>query len=99
MKGIWSGLLATAVAGTAFAQSPILQPKLAELQPPKFNVPLCPLKAQGSVDKGVNALKKAFDPKADRVALLTQAKDLIVQGLTKESQGTNAAAWYYLARV
>ncbi len=99
MKGIWSGLLATAVAGTAFAQSPILQPKLAELQPPKFNVPLCPMKAQGSVDKGLNALKKAHDPKADRAAQLTQAKDLILQGIAKESQGTNAAAWYYLARV
>ena len=99
MKRIWSGVLATAVAGSAYAQGPILQPKLAELQPPKFSVPLCPLKTSGSVQKGVDALRKAYEPKSDRPAMLTQAKDLILQGIDKEGQTTNAAAWYYLARV
>lgn len=99
MKRIWTGFLATAMAGTAYAQAPVLQPKLAEIQPPKFTVPLCPLKPQGSVQKGVDALRKAYEPKADKAALLTQAKDLIVSGIAKEAQATNAAAWYYLARV
>ncbi len=99
MKCIWSGVLATAIAGTGSAQGPVLQPKLAELQPAKFSVPLCPLKAQGSVQKGVDALRKAYEPKAARVTLLTQAKDLILLGMTKEAQTSNPAAWYYLARV
>lgn len=99
MKRIWSGVLAAAIAGTAYAQEPVLQPKLAELQPAQFSVPLCPLKAQGSVQKGVDALRKAHNPKGDRGALLAQAKDLILQGISKEAQGSNAASWYYLARV
>lgn len=100
MKHIWSGILATSLlAGVASAQGPIIQPKLAELQPEKFNVPLCSLKAQGSVNKGVDALKKAFDPKQDRAAKLTEAKDMILKGIDSEGQGTNAASWYYLARV
>ncbi len=99
MKRIWSGVLATAIAGTVSAQGPVLQPKLAELQPAKFSVPLCPLKTQGSVQKGVDALRKAFEPKAARAVLLTQAKDLILLGMAKEAQTSNAAAWYYLARV
>lgn len=99
MKRIWSGVLATAIAGTAYAQGPVLQPKLAELQAAKFSVPLCPLKAQGSVQKGLDALRKAYDPKADRAAKLAEAKDLILQGIAKEAQGISAAAWYYLARV
>ena len=99
MKRIWSGVLATAIAGTGYAQGPVLQPKLAELQPAKFAVPLCPLKAQGSVQKGVDALRKAYEPKSDRAGLLGQAKELILQGMSKEGQSTNAAAWYYLARV
>lgn len=99
MKRIWSGVLATAIAGTAYAQGPVLQPKLAELQPAKFSVPLCPLKAEGSVKKGVDVLRKAYEPKGDRAAMLTQAKDLILQGMAKEAQTTSAAAWYYLARV
>ena len=49
MKRIWSGVLATAVAGTAYAQGPILQPKLAELQPAKFGVPLCPFSGRNLV--------------------------------------------------
>ena len=99
MKRIWSGVLATAIAGTAYAQGPVMQPKLAELQPAKFSVPLCPLKAQGSVQKGVDVFRKAYEPKNDRAALLGQAKTMILQGMANEGQGTNAAAWYYLARV
>ncbi len=99
MKRIWSGVLATAIAGTAYAQGPVLQPKLAELQPAKFSVPLCPLKATGMTQKGIDALRKAYEPKSDRAAMLGQAKDLILQSMAKEAQGTNAAAWYYLARV
>ncbi len=99
MKRIWTGVLATAMAGTAYAQTPVLQPKLAEIQPAKFTVPLCPIKAQGGVQKGIDALRKAYEPKADKKASLAQAKDLIVQAMAKEGQTTNAAAWYYLARV
>jgi tetratricopeptide (TPR) repeat protein len=97
---MWAGVLATAVAGSAYAQGPILQPKLAELQPPKFSVPLCPLKPQGkSLEKGVETFRKAFDAKADKATMLKQANDLIVAGITSEAQQGNAAAWYYLARV
>lgn len=100
MKHLWTGILAAGLmAGAANAQAPILQPKLAELQPEKFGVPLCSLKAQGNVSKGVDALKKAYDPKQDRAERLTEAKDLILKGMSSEGQGTNAAAWYYLARV
>lgn len=99
MKRIWTGFFATAMAGTAYAQAPVLQPKLAEIQPAKFTVPLCPLKAQGSVQKGVDALRKAYEPKGDKAASLAQAKDLILAGIAKEAQATNAAAWYYLSRV
>ncbi|MGE0441891.1 MAG: tetratricopeptide repeat protein [Gemmatimonadales bacterium] len=100
MKSIWSGILATAAfAATAQAQSPIIQPKLAELQPAKFSVPLCSLKPQGGVSKGVDALKKAYDAKEDRAARLEEAKTKILESVAKENQATNAAAWYYLARV
>lgn len=98
MKRMWSGVLATAIAGTAYAQGPILQPKLAEVQPPKFGVPLCPLKPDGKVQKGVEALRKSYDAKADKAAMLKQAYDLITQGIG-EGQGASAPAWYYLARV
>lgn len=98
MKRIWSGVLATAVAGTAYAQGPILQPKLAELQPAKFGVPLCPLKADGKVQKGVEALRKSFEPKADKAGLLKQALDLITQGIGEGQGAVNGASWYYLAR-
>ncbi|MBM4188177.1 MAG: tetratricopeptide repeat protein [Gemmatimonadetes bacterium] len=98
MKPIWSGALACAVASTAFAQGPILQPKLAEVQPAKFSVPLCPLKPEGKTSKGVEALRKSYDPKADKAAQLKLAHELITQALA-EGQGSSAAAWYYLARV
>ena len=99
MKRIWTGVLATAMAGTVSAQAPVIQPKLAELQPNKFAFPLCPLKPQGSVQKGVDALKKAYEPKGDKAASLAQAKEQILTAIAKEGQATNAAAWYYLARV
>jgi tetratricopeptide (TPR) repeat protein len=100
MKRMWAGVLAIAVAGRAYAQGPILQPKLAELQPPKYSVPLCPLKPQGkALEKGVEMLRKSYDAKADKAAMLKQANDLILQSITAEAQAGNAAAWYYLARV
>ncbi|MHB1328854.1 MAG: tetratricopeptide repeat protein [Gemmatimonadales bacterium] len=99
MKRIWTGIFATAFVSVASAQSPTLQPKLAELQPEKFAVPLCPLRPAGNINKGVDALKKAHDAKADKAAELTKAKDILVKSITSEDQGENAAAWYYLARV
>jgi len=99
MKHFWSGVLATAIAGTAHAQGPILQPKLAELQPEKFGVPLCPLKTEGKVGKSLELLRKAFEPKNDRAAMLSQAKELITTAITQEQQAGSAAAWYYLARI
>jgi tetratricopeptide (TPR) repeat protein len=98
MKRIWSGVLATALAGTAYAQSPILQPKLAEIQPAKFSVPLCPLKPEGKTQKALDALRKSYEPKADKAAQLKLAQDLIGQALA-EGQATSAAAWYYLGRI
>src|SRR5262245_57720755 len=99
MKPIWSGVLATAIAGTGYAQGPILQPKLAEIQPPKFSVPLCPLKVEGKISKAVDLMRKAYDAKADKAGLLGQSKDMLTQAITAEQQAGNAAAWYYLARV
>lgn len=99
MKRIWTGIVATLVAGTAAAQAPVLQPKLAEVQPAKFSIPLCPLKPQGLASKAVDALRKAYEPKADKAATLAQAKDLLLQSFAKEGQASNPAAWYYLARV
>lgn len=98
MKRIWSGVLATAIAGTSYAQGPILLPRLAEIQPAKFSVPLCPLKPEGKVQKGVEALRKSYDAKADKAAMLKQAHDLIAEGIT-DAQGNTAPGWYYMARV
>jgi tetratricopeptide (TPR) repeat protein len=98
MKRIWSGVLATAIAGTSYAQGPILQPRLAEIQPNKFSVPLCPLKPEGKSQKGLEALRKSYDSKVDKAATLKQAQDLLTQALA-EGQSNSAAAWYYLARV
>ncbi len=99
MKRIWTGIFATAFVSVASAQSPTLQPKLAEFQPEKFSVPLCPLRPAGNINKGVDALKKAHDAKADKAAELTKAQDILVKSITGEGQDQNAAAWYYLARV
>ena len=99
MKRIWLGILATAIAGTAHAQAPIISTKLAELQPDKFSVPLCSLKAEGKTKKAVDALKKSYEPKEDRAAKLDEAKADILEALEKEGQTENAAAWYYLARI
>jgi len=99
MKRIWTGIFATVLVSTASAQSPTLQPKLAEFQPDKFAVPLCPLRPAGNINRGVDALKKAHDAKADKAAELTKAKDILIKSITSEGQDQNAAAWYYLARV
>ncbi|MEO8449300.1 MAG: hypothetical protein ABI647_05885 [Gemmatimonadota bacterium] len=99
---VWTGLLATMVAGTASAQQPVINVKLAEAQPAKYTPPLCPLKSGGGkVDKGVDALKKSFEAKtpADKQASLQLANQLLTEGITKENQAGNAAAWYYLGRV
>jgi tetratricopeptide (TPR) repeat protein len=98
MKGLWSGALATAVAATAYAQAPVINAKLAELQPDKLGTPLCSLKPQGPVQRGLDALKKSFDAKADKAAKLEEAKTLILEGIAT-GQGQSAAAWYYLGRV
>jgi tetratricopeptide (TPR) repeat protein len=98
MKRAWFGLLATAVTGVAAAQQPVISAKLAELQPPKYQVPFCNLKQDGKVKKGVDALRKAYDQKADKAAKLTEAKTLILEAIS-EGQGQSAAAWYFLGRV
>ena len=97
MKRIWSGVFATAIAGTSYAQGPVLQPRLAEIQPAKFSVPLCPLKPEGKTQKGVELLRKSYDGKADKAAMLKQAQDLFIQAIA-EGQSTQAPPWYYLGR-
>jgi len=99
MKRIWLGILATAIAGTAYAQAPIINAKLAELQPDKFAVPLCSLKPEGKTKKAIDALKKSYEPKENRAARLDEAKANILEALEKEGQQESAAAWYYLARI
>jgi tetratricopeptide (TPR) repeat protein len=100
MKGAWLGFAGLVVAAAAGAQEPVISPKLAELQAPKFQVPFCSLKPDGKVKKGVDAFRKSFDAKTaeDRAARLAEAKTQIVEGIA-EGQGQNAASWYYLARV
>jgi len=97
MKRLWIGVLALAAAGTARAQEPIINAKLAESQPEKFQVAFCNLKPDGKVKKGVDALKKAHEPKEDRAEKLAEAKTQILEGLAEKP--ADAAGWYYLGRV
>lgn len=98
-KPLTLGVLALVVsAGPLAAQNA----RLAQAQPPRFNVPLCGLKPNHSkVDKGLGQLRKAYDAKtpADRTRALADADSLLVESITKDGQQLNAAAWYYLARV
>ncbi len=89
---------ATLAAGSVAAQNL----RLVAAQPARYTPPLCPIKAvNAKVEKGIDQLRKAYDVKlpADRAALLSQAKTGFIDAITKEAQGGNAAAWYYLARV
>jgi tetratricopeptide (TPR) repeat protein len=99
---MWLGVLAAGVAGSLAAQEPVINPKLAELQADKFQVPFCNLKPDGQVKKGLDAFRKSFDAKPDeadkKAARLAEAKTLILEGIGG-GQADNAAAWYYLARV
>jgi tetratricopeptide (TPR) repeat protein len=93
-------LMATFAAGSAAAQGGHVNLRLAQNQPSKYTPPLCPLKAVNSkVDKAIDMLKKAYDPKADRAATLAEAQRTLLTAITQEAQGANAAAWYYLGRV
>ncbi len=98
MTGVRLGLLALAAAGVAGAQAPVINPKLAALQPDKYQVPFCSLKPDAKVRKAVDALRKAYDPKADKSARLAEAKTLVLEAIT-EGQDKNAASWYFLARI
>lgn len=94
-------LAATLAAGPLAAQGGY-NLRLAQGQPPKFSPPLCPIKAVNSkVEKGISSLRKAYDAKtpADKAAALTEAKQNLITSIAQEAQGSNPAAWYYLARV
>ncbi len=105
MRGIPILVLGAALAGWAStplaAQGGGINQRLAQGQPAKFVQGLCPLRlGTKKLDAGFNSLKKAYDAKtpADRASLLTDARQNFVSGITTEGQGTNGAAWYYLAR-
>ena len=94
---------AALLAATPVAAQGGRNPRLAEaVAAKKFAPGLCSLKpANGKVEKGIAALRKAYDAKtpADRGASLDEAGTSITQAITQEAQGSNAAAWYYLGRV
>jgi tetratricopeptide (TPR) repeat protein len=93
--------MALAAAPLAAQQGGINQ-RLATGQPAKYTRPLCPLNAiNAKVKKGEEALRKSYDAKtpADKAAMLGEARQSLVTAIAQEAQGTNAAAWYYLARV
>ncbi|HEV8197423.1 MAG TPA: tetratricopeptide repeat protein [Gemmatimonadales bacterium] len=96
-------VLATTLAAVPLAaQQGRVNQRLAAGQPAKYTPPLCPLKAiNAKVKKGEETLRKSYDAKtpADKAALLGEARETLVDAITKEAQGTSAAAWYYLARV
>ena len=80
MRRILAGLLATAAAGTAWAQQPVLEPKLAEVQPAKYTPALCPIKAGNKkVERGLDLLKKSFETKtpAEKTAALREQLRLL----------------------
>jgi tetratricopeptide (TPR) repeat protein len=96
---VLAGVLA---AGPLASQQGGINLRLAQGQPAKYTVALCPLKAiNAKVEKGTNALRKAYDGKtpAERATSLTEARQNIIAAITQEAQATNAAAWYYLGRV
>jgi tetratricopeptide (TPR) repeat protein len=94
-------LAATLAAGPLAAQGGY-NLRLAQGQPTKYTPPLCPIKAvNAKVEKGISSLRKAYDAKtpADKAQALTESKQSLNTAISQEAQGTNAAAWYYLARV
>jgi tetratricopeptide (TPR) repeat protein len=91
---------ASLAAGPLAAQG--INLRLAQGQPAKYTTPLCPIKAVNSkVKKGEETLRKAYEAKtpADREAQLTEARTNLVTAISAEAQASNAAAWYFLARV
>ncbi len=96
-------VVATALAGAPLAaQQGAINQRLAAAQPAKYTPPLCPLKAiNAKVKKGEETLRKSYDAKTpdEKKALLEEARQNLVTAITQEAQGTNAASWYYLARV
>jgi tetratricopeptide (TPR) repeat protein len=96
-------VLATALAAVPLAaQQGGINQRLAAAQPVKYTPPLCPLKSvNAKVKKGEDALRKAYDAKtpADKSAALADARQNLISAITQEAQATNAASWYYLARV
>ena len=96
-------VLATVLsAGPLAAQHGGINQRLAAAQPAKYTPPLCPLKAiNAKVKKGEEVLRKTYEAKspAEKAALLADARQNLVTAIAEEAQGTNAAAWYYLARV
>ncbi len=96
-------VLATALAAAPLvAQQGGVNQRLAAAQPAKYTPPLCPLKAiNAKVKKGEEVLRKSYEAKtpAEKITLLGEARQNLVTAIAQEAQGTNAAAWYYLARV
>jgi tetratricopeptide (TPR) repeat protein len=96
-------VLATVLAAAPLAaQQGGINQHLAAAQPAKYTPPLCPIKViNAKVKKGEEVLRKVYEAKtpAEKAPLLTDARQNLVAAITQEAQNTNAAAWYYLARV
>ncbi len=96
-------VFATALAVVPLAaQQGATNQRLAAAQPAKYTPPLCPLKAiNAKVKKGEETLRKAYEAKTpgEKTATLAEARQNLVAAISQEAQGTNAASWYYLARV
>jgi tetratricopeptide (TPR) repeat protein len=94
--------LALAVAGGSPLAAQARNQRLAQAQGNKFVPPLCNLSlGNKKVEQGRNALRKAYEAKtpADRATQLGDAKANLETAISAEAQGSNAAAWYFLARV
>lgn len=97
-------VLATALAaGPLAAQQGGINQRLASAaQQVKYTPALCPIKAiNAKVKKAEELLRKTYEAKtsAEKMPILAEARQNILSAITQEAQGTNAAAWYYLARV
>ena len=94
--------VACALAASPLAAQGGINLRLAQGQPVKYVAALCPIKPMNSkVEKGISSLRKSYDGKtpADKAASLADARQNLMTAITAEAQATNAAAWYYLARV
>ena len=90
------------LAAVPLAAQGRINPRLAAAQPAKYTAALCPIKPMNSkVEKAISALRKSYEVKtpAEKTAQLEEARTNLVTAITNEAQATNAAAWYYLARV